>query len=115
MRKFFIVASVFIIILGICFGAHIYLFAMKPLPYSTRMCESVSPEGTYTVRAYLSSPALSSSSVWCELIIGNRKPKVFYVGYREEDAEIIWFTDNEVVINGHRLVLPDGVYNWRDN
>ena len=101
---------ILLVVIGICCGIHYYFLPLKPLPYSELIYESMSPDGTYLVRAYVSSPSLSPDTVWCEFIAGNKNPKVFYQQYRASSCIIDWDNNDTVVINGIQLKLPFSFY-----
>ncbi len=88
-------------------------FSLHPLPYSTLIKETWSPDNTYKINVYVSSPPLSSSAVWCELLYGTKKKKVIYVDYKEYSSDLTWLADDVIEINGKRLHLPNEVYDWR--
>lgn len=80
------------------------------------MTEAISPNGDYTVRAYLSnSGATVAFAVRGEVVYHNKrnKTKNIYWAYREEQAEIIWLDDHTVSINGVELNVKKDVYDWR--
>lgn len=78
--------------------------------------ETTSPNGTYTIRAYLSNGgATTSFTVLGELIFnkeGNKSKKIYW-GYREQNAEIRWVDDDTVIINDVQLELPHKTYDFR--
>lgn len=79
--------------------------------------ESISPEGTYTVNAYLyNGGATTSYAVLGELVFNevNKKSKKIYWQYKEENAVIEWIDDDTVLINGVQLELPHETYDYRD-
>ncbi|PJO45563.1 DUF5412 domain-containing protein [Lysinibacillus xylanilyticus] len=82
------------------------------------IAESTSPQGTYTVKAYVSDAgATTSFSVLGELVFNHekRKSKKIYWQYRENRAYINWRDDDTVSINGVTLNVPDETYDFRDN
>ena len=79
--------------------------------------ESISPEGTYTINAYLyNGGATTSYVVLGELVFNkeNKKSKKIYWQYKEENAVIEWIDDDTVLINGVQLELPHETYDYRD-
>lgn len=116
-RKYILIGTVIVISILICYLiVKSLFFSMSNLPKGEYLNESVSPEGTYTIKTYLcSGSATSSYSVRGELIINNKKGKSknIYWNYRTEDAFITWLDDDTVKINGHIIDLPDGKYDWR--
>lgn len=82
-----------------------------------RITESISPEGKYTVNAYLyNGGATTSYVVLGELVFNeeNKKSKKIYWQYKEEKAVIEWIDDDTVLINGVQLELPHETYDYRD-
>lgn len=84
------------------------------------LSESKSPDNNYTVKAYVCNGGGStvSFSVRCEVIINtdpNNKPKNIYWDYKIDKADITWENNNTVIINSHKVTLPNGRYDWRRN
>ena len=113
---------VLLIILCASFGAYYYFsHSMEALPQGDFLCESTSPQGTYTIRLYETNPALPAGGLRGELIINgtNKKHNIYWEYNRNindrniNGNEIIWVDNTTVMINGRRLVLPDGKYDWR--
>ncbi|MEH7253776.1 DUF5412 domain-containing protein [Neobacillus niacini] len=78
--------------------------------------QSTSPNGTYTINAYLSNGgATVSYAVLGELVFNkeNKRSKKIYWQYREENAKIEWIDDNTVIINNVQLKLPNETYDYR--
>ena len=50
-----------------------------------------------------------------ELIINNKNKKArnIYWEYKINVSEITWDSDDTVKINGHKINLPSGKYDWR--
>jgi hypothetical protein len=106
-----------IIILGLL-GSGVYwaFFDMSRLPKGDMIAEVSSPKGTYTLKAYVSSGgATTDYSVLGELNFnkGNKKPKNIYWNYHEKNANIKWINENTVVINGHKLSVPNETFDFR--
>jgi len=82
------------------------------------VAESTSPNGTYTVKAYVSNGgATTSFTVLGELVFNkeHKKSKKIYWQYRENEAHIYWNDDDTVNINGVTLDVPDETYDYRDH
>ena len=110
---FSLFAGIMIILLLI---TNFFFFSTKHLPEGDFMTEAISPNGDYTVRAYLSnSGATVAFAVRGEVVYHNKrnKTKNIYWAYREEQAEIIWLDDHTVSINGVELNVKKDVYDWR--
>jgi hypothetical protein len=110
---FALLAGIAIILLLIL---NYFFFNTNHLPKGDFMTEAKSPNGEYTVRAYLSNGgATVAFSVRGEVDYHDKrnKTKNIYWGYREDQAEIIWLDDQTVSINGVELDVRKDVYDWR--
>ena len=114
LKIFLVVGLLLIGIIG--YGVYWAFFDMNRLPTGEYITEETSPNGTYTLKAYVSSPSLSSDTVRGELIFNDRngKTKNIYWNYRESTAKIEWIDDDTVVINGHRLNVPKEKFDFRN-
>lgn len=91
---------------------------MAWLPKGNLIKESKSPLGTYGVKLYrVDGGATVADSIRGELIFNKskKKSKNIYWNYREEKGDIIWEDDSIVIINGIKLELPNGYYDFRRN
>lgn len=89
---------------------------MNYLPTGELITTSYSPNGNYELKLYrVNGGATTSNAIRGEIIYNNskKKPKNIYWSYREEDSNIEWINDDTVIINGHKLKLPNEVYDWR--
>ena len=98
------------------YGVYWAFFDMNRLPTGEYLTEETSPDGTYTLKAYLSSPSLSSDAVRGELVFNERngKTKNIYWNYRQSTAKIKWLDNKTVVINGHTLEVPNERFDFRN-
>lgn len=114
LKIFLVVGLLLIGIIG--YGVYWAFFDMNRLPTGEYITEETSPNGTYTLKAYVSSPSLSADAVRGELIFNERngKTKNIYWNYRESTAKIEWIDDDTVVINGHRLNVPKEKFDFRN-
>ncbi|WP_429993264.1 DUF5412 domain-containing protein [Metabacillus fastidiosus] len=100
----------------ICYGVYWAFFDMDRLPEGEFLTEQISPDGKYTLKAYITNGgATTAYSVRGELIFHerNNKKKNIYWEYREETASINWIDHDTVVINGHKLNVPNERYDFR--
>lgn len=91
-------------------------FNINRLPEGEFLHLTESPNGDYTVKAYVSeSGATVADAVRVEVIYHQKidKTKNIYWGYRESEAEIIWLDNDTVSINGIELDVRKEVYDWR--
>ncbi|MEK4425266.1 DUF5412 domain-containing protein [Solibacillus sp. FSL K6-1523] len=97
------------------YGVYWAFFDMNRLPTGEYLTEATSPDGTYTLKTYVSGTSLSADAVRGELVFNKRngKTKNIYWNYRESTAKIEWLDNKTVVINGHTLEVPNGNYDWR--
>lgn len=110
---------IFLIIVGIIvYGVYWAFFDMGRLPEGEYITESTSPDGRYTVKAYITNGgATTSYAVRGELNFNQekRKPKNIYWQYKEETASIKWLDNDTVDINNVELDVPNAVYDYRRN
>lgn len=109
-----IISFLFIGLIG--YGIYWAFFDMNRLPTGEYLTEEMSPDGTYTLKAYVSVTSLSSDAVRGELVFNERngKTKNIYWNYPESSAKIEWLDNKTVVINGHKLEVPNDKYDWRN-
>lgn len=117
-KKALIVISLFplFFIALISYGFYWAFFDMNRLPKQELIAEVKSPDGAYTVKAYLANGgATTSFAVLGELNFNNdkRRPKNIYWNYREDYADIKWIDNNTVTINGHKLDVPYQTFDFR--
>lgn len=80
------------------------------------LTEVASPDGTYSVKAYLvNGGATTSFSIRGELVYHkeNKKTQNLYWNYREGAANIHWIDQKTVVINDHTLDVLKDKYDFR--
>ena len=110
-----IISILFLGLIG--YGIYWAFFDMNRLPTGEYLTEETSPDGTYTLKAYLTNGgATTSYSIRGELVFNNRngKTKNIYWNYREETANIEWTDNDTVVINGHTLNVPKEKFDFRN-
>lgn len=112
-KKLLIVITVFILI---AYGFYWAFFDMGRLPKGVLISESLSPNGTYTLKAYLvNGGATVTYAIRGELNFNNtkRRPRNIYWNYGEDNVIIKWIDDDTVVINGHKLNVPGEIFDFR--
>lgn len=90
---------------------------MNRLPTGDYLTEETSPDGNYTIKAYLTNGgATTSFAIRGELVFNNRKNKEknIYWNYREETANIEWINNDTVIINGKTLNVPNDKFDFRN-
>lgn len=118
MKKILISTGVvFIVVVAlISYGIYWAFYDMERLPKGEFLTEEVSPDGKYTVKAYVTNGGTTVSyGVRAELVFNDskKKPKTIYWNYREDSATITWLNDDTDSINGHELHVPDEKYDFR--
>jgi len=115
LLKFFLsLGVVFAALIG--YGIHWAFFDMDRLPTGEFLTEETSPDGKYTLKAYVTNGgATTSYAVRGELVFNEKRkePQNIYWNYREEIAEITWKDNDTVVINGHTLDVPNDKFDFR--
>lgn len=104
-----------IIALLVC-GVYWAFFDMNRLPKGELISEVQSPNGTYTIKAYLINGGVTTSfAIRGELNFNrvNKRPKNIYWNYKEDRAMIEWIDDNTVIINRHKLDVPGEKFDFR--
>lgn len=111
-----IIVVILIIVAIVSYGIYWAFFDMSRLPKGELISEVQSPNGTYTIKAYLTNGgATTSYAIRGELNFNtvNKKPKNIYWNYKEDKAIIRWVNDDTVIINGYRLDVLTERYDFR--
>ncbi|WP_158231808.1 DUF5412 domain-containing protein [Sporosarcina sp. P19] len=113
--KLFLVVS---LLLGAFIGYGVYwaFYDMSRLPTGEFLTEEISPDGKYTVKAYVANGgATVPYAIRGELVFnqGNNKTKNIYWNYKEDTVIITWTDNDTVIINGHSLNVPKDHFNFR--
>ena len=115
LKMFAVVGLVFFALIG--YGVYWAFFDMNRLPTGEYLTEEISPDGKYTLKAYVTNGgATVSYAIRGELVFNqrNNKTKNIYWNYREESANITWTDNDTVVINGHSLDVPKEKFDFRN-
>ncbi|RPJ98358.1 DUF5412 domain-containing protein [Priestia endophytica] len=115
LKVFFFGLLLFVGLIG--YGIYWAFFDMDRLPTGDYLTEEKSPDGVYTLKAYVTNGgATTSFAVRGELVFNNKskKTKNIYWNYREESADIKWIDNNTVAINGHILNVPNDKFDFRN-
>ncbi|RBP06221.1 DUF5412 domain-containing protein [Rossellomorea aquimaris] len=100
----------------VIYGVYWAFYDMNRLPKGEFLSEESSPDGKYTLRAYVTNGgATTAYAVRGELVFNEKedKRKNIYWNYREETAEIKWTDEDTVVVNGVSLDVPDEEFDFR--
>ncbi|WP_370452596.1 DUF5412 domain-containing protein [Lysinibacillus sp. SGAir0095] len=109
-----IVCLLFVILIG--YGVYWAFYDMNRLPTGEYLTEATSPDGKYTLKAFVTNGgATTSYGIHGELVFNEKgnKTKNIYWNYREETADIQWIDTNKVVINGYTLKVPHEKFDYR--
>jgi len=103
-RKVLIVLGVWLLFIASIIGYGVYWLFFDWSRFKQELiAESTSPDGTYTVNAYVSDGGATTPYT------------VSYWQYRENAADITWVDDDTVKINGVILDVPNETYDYRDH
>ena len=103
-RKVLIVLGVWLLFIASIIGYGVYWLFFDWSRFKQELiAESTSPDGTYTVNAYVSDGGATTPYT------------VIYWQYRENAADITWVDDDTVKINGVILDVPNETYDYRDH
>ncbi|WP_156151287.1 DUF5412 domain-containing protein [Domibacillus indicus] len=99
------------------YGIYWAFFDMNRLPEGDLISKVNSPDGTYTIKAYVSNGgATVAPAVRGELTFNKEKraSKNIYWNYREDKANIHWIDEDTVIINEKELTVPDETFDFRN-
>ncbi|WP_419960225.1 DUF5412 domain-containing protein [Psychrobacillus sp. BM2] len=118
LKIILLVISIPIILTMSLLGIFVYTFfiSMESLPEGEFLTEESSPDGKYTLKAYVTNGgATTSYAIRGELVFNEKsgKTKNIYWNYREEDAEVSWLDNDTVIINNRTLNVPKEKYDFR--
>lgn len=120
VKVILLVTSIPITVILVLLGIFLYTFfvSMESLPKGEFLVEESSPDGKFTLKAYVTNGgATTSYAVRGELVFNEKNGKIknIYWNYREEDAEISWVDNDTVIINNHTLNVPKEKYDFRSH
>jgi hypothetical protein len=103
MTIFLIVGAIVAAVIG--YGVYWLMYDLDSLPQGEFLKEETSPDGTYTLKTYVTNGgATVSYAVRGELVFNDKdgKSETIYWNYREDTANITWTDVDTVIINGQR-------------
>lgn len=115
LKLLFVVGFLLAALIG--YGVYWAFFDMNRLPTGEYLTEEVSPDGKYTLKAYVANGgATTSYTIRGELVYNQKKNKTknIYWNNEEDSAEITWTDDNTVVINGQSLNVQKDRFDFRN-
>lgn len=117
-RTLTIIALVLILSISILgYGIYWAFYDIQRIEGEKIIHEVPSPNGTYTVTAYLNNGgATTGYAVLCSVKAnGQNKERNIYWQYRCEEADIVWVDEHTVQINGVELNVRKDTYDYRHN
>ncbi|MFA6941752.1 MAG: DUF5412 family protein [Clostridiaceae bacterium] len=104
-----------IIVSGAAYAINYAFFDIQRLKGQEYLNESTSPNGTYTVTAYLNNGGATTGFAVLGTLKNNinGKKKNIYWQYHCEKANIEWLNEESVKINGAELNVRNEIYDYR--
>ncbi|CAM3162942.1 DUF5412 domain-containing protein [Filibacter tadaridae] len=99
------------------YGVYWAFFDMNRLPTGDYLAEETSPDGNYTLKAYVADGgATTSYTIRGELVFNQKRKKAknVYWNSKEDNADIKWIDSDTVVISGHSLDVPNDKFDFRN-
>jgi hypothetical protein len=116
-KKHLIIIFIIIAIMigGITYAINWSFFNIQRINGQKYLTESTSPNGTYTVTAYLNNGGATTGYAVLGTLKNNKngKNKNIYWQYRCEKAEMEWLNDETIKINGIELNVKNEIYDYR--
>ena len=119
MKKFLkVIIPIIFVILFIAIGFYAVnwaFFDIQRIDGQELLNEAVSPDGKYTVSAYLNNGgATTDYAVLCSVRNNDTdKEKNIYWNYHCSEAVIEWISEDTVIINGIELNVTTDTYDYR--
>lgn len=117
MKRNFAITGLILLFVISVFGYGIYwaFYDIQRIEGQEVIHEVTSPNGTYTVTAYLNDGgATAGYAVLCSIkTSGRNNEKNIYWQYHCENANIVWVDDQTVQINGVQLNVTRDTYDYR--
>lgn len=113
--RFLLIVALLLVAL-VSYGIYWAFFDMGRLPSGEFLTEGTSPNGEYTLKAYVTDGgATGPYAVRGELVSHEKKDKKknIYWNYREDTVIITWKDNHSVVINGHELDVRKDTFDFR--
>ena len=110
-----IVVGIVLLLSGSVFCVGV-LGASQSSESETLLAESISPSGTYSVKAYRTNPgATIDFSIRCYVVSNNYTGKI-YDAYHEATVKMEWISEDVICINGRNIDLSKReTYLWHKN
>lgn len=114
-KKHKVIIILLLLIFLTVYGMHWSFFDIQRLEGQEFLCESSSPDGRYTVTAYLNNGgATTDYAVLCTATDNETgRDRNIYWNYKCETAEVEWIDEDTARINGVDLDVMKDKYDWR--
>jgi Family of unknown function (DUF5412) len=108
----------FVFVVVFCVFGYIFHWAfynIERIEPGELIFEKTSPSGTYTVRTYLNNGGATVNYAVLGVLYSNEKndSKNIYWQYEESAGIIKWVDEDTVKINGEKINIPGGKYDYR--
>ena len=113
-KKLFVIIPILIVAL-VFWGFYWAFFDIQRIEGQKIIQETTSPQGDYTVTAYLNSGGATTGWAVLGTVTHNEtgKTKNIYWQYECDKADIYWIDETTVSINGEELNVLKDVYDYR--
>lgn len=116
-RKQYIIICIIIaiVVIGIVYGIKWSFSDIQRINGQEYITESTSPDGKYTVTAYLNNDGATTDYAVLATLKNNKngKTKNIYWQYHCEEADIEWLSDDTIKINEVELNVKNEIYDYR--
>lgn len=116
-KKYLITIFIIIAVMvgGAAYAINWSFFNIQRINGQEYLAESTSPNGTYTVTAYLNNGGATTSYAVLGTLKNNKNGEIknIYWQYRCEKAEMEWLGDETIKINGVELSVKNDIYDYR--
>ena len=116
-RKQYIIICVIIaiVVIGIVYSIKWSFSDIQRINGQEYITESTSPDGKYTVTAYLNNGGATTDYAVLAKLKNNKngKTKNIYWQYHCEEADIEWLSDDTIKINEVELNVKNEIYDYR--
>lgn len=109
-----IIASIIVLVVALGSGVYSLFYDTQKIEGQEMIAESDSPDGKYTVTAYLNKSE-TDSAVLCSVTAKTffDRDRNIYYNYPCDKAEISWSDNDTVVINGIEIDVRKGSFDCR--
>ena len=115
-KKLVIISIIIVAVVGAAaYAINWAFFDIQRINGQEYLNEATSPNGTYTVTAYLNNGGATTSFAVLGILKNNESGKIknIYWQYRCEKANMEWLNDEKIKINGVELDVKNEIYDYR--